>query len=372
LTWVKANDAKPRHSCHEIASRRAQAQLYEGKESMNAHDVMTSAVISVNPGMSEHDVAKVLNDHHISAVPVVDEAGAAIGMISEGDLIARDDASRQARQDWWLALLAEGEALHPNFIANLRAREHTARDLMISPVVTISEQAELSEIARLLTEYRIKRVPVVRDGRVVGIVSRADLIRALATESETKPAEAESGSRFAAALAGIDSRFLHLQRRRRRERAKASLDRAEPDDTELTVADFRDFVTDHDHKQAEEQQEHRHALAEQRRHHVAELIDQHVSDASWRALIHRAREAAEHGDREFMLLRFPSPLCSDGGRAINALRPEWPETLRGEAAELFLRWERDLKPHGFRLVARVLDFPDGMPGDIGLYLSWGQ
>jgi hypothetical protein len=73
-----------------------------------------------------------------------------------------------------------------------------------------------------------------------------------------------------------------------------------------------------------------------------------------------------------MLLRFPAPLCSDGGRSINSNRPEWPETLRGEAAELYLRWEHDLRPHGFRLAARVLDFPDGMPGDIGLFLNWAQ
>jgi hypothetical protein len=73
-----------------------------------------------------------------------------------------------------------------------------------------------------------------------------------------------------------------------------------------------------------------------------------------------------------MLLRFPSQLCSDGGRAINVTEPDWPATLRGEAAEIYLRWERHLKPHGFHLTARVLEFPGGMPGDIGLFLSWGQ
>jgi hypothetical protein len=87
--------------------------------------------------------------------------------------------------------------------------------------------------------------------------------------------------------------------------------------------------------------------------------------------MHGAREAAEQGEKEFMLLRFPSPLCSDGGRAINSNRPGWPQTLRGEAAELYLRWDHDLKPHDFHLGARVLDFPGGQPGDIGLFLSWG-
>jgi hypothetical protein len=57
---------------------------------------------------------------------------------------------------------------------------------------------------------------------------------------------------------------------------------------------------------------------------------------------------------------------------VNVAGPDWPATLRGEAAEIYLRWERDLKRNGFRLAARILDFPDGIPGDIGLFLTWGQ
>jgi hypothetical protein len=88
--------------------------------------------------------------------------------------------------------------------------------------------------------------------------------------------------------------------------------------------------------------------------------------------VHNARQAAENGQKEFMLLRFPSQLCSDQGRAINAVEPNWASTLRGEAAEIYLRWERDLKPRGFRLSARAPDFPGGFPGDIGLFLAWGE
>ena len=72
-----------------------------------------------------------------------------------------------------------------------------------------------------------------------------------------------------------------------------------------------------------------------------------------------------------MLLRFPSQLCSDGGRAINVPDPDWPKSLRGEPAELYLRWEHDLKPQGFHLQAQILEFPGGYPGDIGLFLVWG-
>ena len=72
---------------------------------------------------------------------------------------------------------------------------------------------------------------------------------------------------------------------------------------------------------------------------------------------------------EWMLLRLPSQLCDDGGQAVNAPRADWPKTLHGEAAEIYLRWERDLKPYGFGISANVLDFPGGMPGDIGLFFA---
>jgi hypothetical protein len=73
-----------------------------------------------------------------------------------------------------------------------------------------------------------------------------------------------------------------------------------------------------------------------------------------------------------LVLRFPNELCSDGGRAINIAAAAWPATLRGEAAELYLRWEQELKPAGFGLSAYVLEFPGGMPGDIGMFLVWGE
>ncbi len=147
---------------------------------MNAHDVMTTAIVSVTPETTTREAARILLDHRISAVPVVDGAGTPIGMLSEGDLIARNDADRQTRLDWWLTLLAEGEALNPDFLASLRPPGRRAHEVMTAPAITVDEAAAVGDIARLLLEHHIKRVPVVRDGRVVGIVSRADLVRALA------------------------------------------------------------------------------------------------------------------------------------------------------------------------------------------------
>jgi CBS domain-containing protein len=336
---------------------------------VKARDVMTQTVVSVGLDTQPRDIARLLRDHGISAVPVIDAGGTLVGMVSEGDLIGRDEAGREARRDWWLTLLAEGETLDPVFVASLRAPERKARDVMASPVITIGEETEVSEIAQLLTAHRIKRVPVLHDGRIVGIVSRADLVRALAAE-EPKPAPAHEGGSLGEAFAGLDHRFFHRQPPGEQPKPLAPpppLDNAGP-----TASDFRGLVADHEHKKLELSQELQRAEVEQRRDRVKELIDRHISDENWRGLLHRARQSAEQGEKEFMLLRFPSQLCSDSGRAINISEARWPETLRGEAAELYLRWEHDLKPHGFPLGARFLDFPGGMPGDVGLFLFWGQ
>jgi len=171
---------------------------------MLARDLMTRDVISVTPETPARDVARLLLDHGISAVPVIDSTGAPVGMISEGDLISRDEGDRDRRRDWWLGLLAEGQELSPDFLKSLSADEE-ARHLMAAPVVTVDETTDAREIARLLGQYRIKRVPVIRDGRVVGIVSRADLLRALVKQAQDDAAsepvsDADLAARLAAEL----------------------------------------------------------------------------------------------------------------------------------------------------------------------------
>jgi CBS domain-containing protein len=334
---------------------------------VKARDVMTSDVVSVRPDTPVGKIACLLIERGIGATPVVDDAGAPIGMVSDGDLIGRDDAEREARRDWWLALLAEGESVSPDFLASLRSIERTAREVMSRPVVTVGINTDVTEIARLLTSYRIKRVPVVREGRMVGIVSRADLLRALSAERSTPTAQSPRGL-LAGALAGLDERFIH---RTQQEEPVSAMPRDHPIDASMTSTQFQKLAADFELTQARHRDALRKTVVERRRRQVAELIDHHISDESWRELVHRARKAAEQGQKEYMLLRFPCQLCSDKGRAINVTETNWSSTLRGEAAELYLRWEKDLKPHGFHLTARVLDFPGGIPGDIGLFLTWG-
>jgi signal-transduction protein with cAMP-binding, CBS, and nucleotidyltransferase domain len=90
--------------------------------------------------------------------------------------------SERLGEDWWLTLLADGEELSPVFLATLKNPSSKVQDVMTSPVITVDENLDIKEIARKLIEHRIKRVPVVREGRVVGIVSRADLVEALARQ----------------------------------------------------------------------------------------------------------------------------------------------------------------------------------------------
>lgn len=112
------------------------------------------------------------------------------------------------------------------------------------------------------------------------------------------------------------------------------------------------------------------AAAERHREEVKALIENHVGEARWRELMHEARLAAERGEVEYPLLRFPAETCTDRGRAIIQQEPQWPGTLTGDAAQVYRHWQKELAPRGFALDARVLGFPKGFPGDVGLFLRW--
>jgi CBS domain-containing protein len=144
---------------------------------MQARDVMTSPVITAGPDTSVEEIATCLLDNGISAVPVIDANDRLIGIVSEGDLMRRAESGTESRRSWWLELLLESEEKAAAFA---RTHGRRARDVMTSNPVTVADDVPLSEVARLLEKHRIKRLPVVRDGRVIGIVSRANLLHGLA------------------------------------------------------------------------------------------------------------------------------------------------------------------------------------------------
>ncbi|AWM87108.1 CBS domain-containing protein [Microvirga sp. 17 mud 1-3] len=151
---------------------------------LTAADVMTRAVVTVRPETSIHEIAKLLCDHHISGVPVVDDEEQLLGIVSEGDLIGHAQLVGEQRRSWWQTFLNG-----PTVLAQHYAKSHGRRasDIMTIDVVTVLETTSVADTARALEQHRIKRVPVLRDGRLVGIVTRSNLLQVLATTDLSKP-----------------------------------------------------------------------------------------------------------------------------------------------------------------------------------------
>ena len=101
------------------------------------------------------------------------------------------------------------------------------------------------------------------------------------------------------------------------------------------------------------------------------FLTQHVTQAEREMVRRIAMNAMKDGKLEAMVYSFPSDLCTDGGRAINNMDPNWPDTLQGKAKELYERFQTIAKPKGYKLKAMIISFPGGVPGDVGFFLNWG-
>jgi CBS domain-containing protein len=148
---------------------------------MQAQDVMTTTVATTREEATVQQAAKLMLERRISALPVLDGKDRVIGIVSEGDLVRRAELGTDAPRSWWLGLFAEDAARN-----YLKTHSGSVRDVMTSPVVSVRRTTPVQEIATLLEKHRIKRVPVLEGGRLIGIVSRADLVRQLVT-GRTKP-----------------------------------------------------------------------------------------------------------------------------------------------------------------------------------------
>lgn len=155
---------------------------------MKAADVMATNVITVRLDTPVAMIAEVLLANRISAVPVVNEKDVLVGIVSEGDLIHRVEAGTERQRVWWLELLTGKEILAHEFVMS-HARK--AADVMTRPVVSVQPDTPLGDIASLLEKHRIKRVPVVTNGKIAGIVSRANLIQALVNHAKASDASVD-------------------------------------------------------------------------------------------------------------------------------------------------------------------------------------
>jgi CBS domain-containing protein len=160
---------------------------------MRAGDVMTTEVVTVSPETGVPDLARLMLDRRISGVPVVDSAGKLVGIVSEGDLMRRAELVTE-RRPWWAGLAGS-----PEEKANAYVKAHglTVMEIMTRDVATIDEHEPLDRIAMLFEERGIKRAPVVRDGRLVGIVSRANLLQGLAAAKTEGTGPGDSAIRAA-------------------------------------------------------------------------------------------------------------------------------------------------------------------------------
>jgi hypothetical protein len=309
-------------------------------------------------------------DEGVNGVPVVDASGVAIGMASDGDLMGRrpDDG----RRDWWLGMLADGAAAQEEAFGP--GCDRLVREVMSTPLISIAPGAPAQYIAEALSAHRIKRLPVIEDGRVLGVVGRADLLCVVESVPRIRPEEEEAGAgilRFLESLiGGVSLRGVPERAAGATVEAAAAPEASRA--TALSAQAFRDSVHAFKAESFDRQQAARREAELDRRRQVKALLDHHVSAQLWRELLEHAELAARGGERELMLLRFPSDLCSDGGRKIDVAERGWEETLRGEAAEIYDRWRKELKPQGFGLSARIVSYEEGIIGDIGLYLTWGE
>lgn len=179
---------------------------------MQAKDIMTTTVATVPPEATIREIATLLLARRISAAPVIDPDGMVLGIVSEGDLMRRPETGTERRPSWWLSFLASPDE---TAVAYVRSHGGHARDVMTRNVISVGEDASLEEIAETLEKHRIKRVPVLRDGRLCGIVSRADLLHGLIA-LKAAPAASASDQTIKSALetalpaAGVRAELLSV------------------------------------------------------------------------------------------------------------------------------------------------------------------
>ncbi len=176
---------------------------------MKAKDVMTTEVICAGPETDVRAIARTLLKHRVSAVPVIDDGGRVIGIVSEGDLMRRPESETEQPRSWWLKLIETPEDRASQY---LKSHGLTARDVMTREPISVTEDTPLEEIAILLERKAIKRVPVLRDGKLVGIVTRADLLHGLVARAgqAVKPASLALPTREAV-IAAIRDAGLSLR-----------------------------------------------------------------------------------------------------------------------------------------------------------------
>ncbi|MCW2241227.1 hypothetical protein [Azospirillum canadense] len=138
----------------------------------------------------------------------------------------------------------------------------------------------------------------------------------------------------------------------------------------ISPEDLRRIAEEREMAKLKEALEHEKKLQEEQSGVRDAFMNQHIRPDAKERFTRAVRAAAERGVNEIQITRFPSSYCTDGGRAINNFEPDWPNSLTGFAREVYEIFDKTLRAKGYKLRAQVLDYPGGMPGDIGLFLRW--
>ena len=157
---------------------------------MRAIDVMARNVVTATPQTTVQDAAKLMINHRISGLPIVDGDGQLVGIVTEGDLLRRAETGTERQRSGWSEWFSPNSRLAAEYI---KSHARRVAEIMSHDVVSVTELASLGEIADLMETKRIKRVPVLHDGKLVGIVSRADLLRVLASGAATSSIDDQDG-----------------------------------------------------------------------------------------------------------------------------------------------------------------------------------
>jgi CBS domain-containing protein len=158
---------------------------------MKASDIMTRTVRTATAETPVRDIARMMVRHQISAVPIIERGRRVVGIISEGDLVRRAETGTERKRSTWLDLFVDPGSKARAFV---KSHARRAKDVMTRPVVSVTASTPLGDIADLLEKRRIKRVPVVRSGQLIGIVSRHDLVRSLAQDGESETTKPRRGT----------------------------------------------------------------------------------------------------------------------------------------------------------------------------------
>ena len=322
---------------------------------LKARDCMSAPVLAVGLDATARHAAELMIRKGFSGLPVVDAERRPVGLVSEADFVFGAAEGRKHRQETWLRLISEGQSVNDDYLDLLDKELGEVRRFMATPVIGVEADAPLDEVVRRMAAHGVRRVIVTQDGKLAGVVTRRDLLRVVSPAQAEPPPRPESG---------LPAPCLPPP-------PAAAPARPTPTAGAFAAATLRALVGAHERAQDDLRKRAADETSRQRAAEVAALLEAPVSEAEWARLLADARRLAAQGARQCAMLRSPAALCEDGGRAVNAPDPEWPASLRGKAARMYLRWRDELKPEGFRLAAQIVSFPDGLPGDVEMTLIWG-